>query len=107
MIKYEFKYGTKVTKSYFIDNKKINNYQILIFDNKIKIFEEKSNLLSRVKLIPKENKELLKNSKVLVQDINGNEISLILYNYKNDISFIKIVKEEKKDLSENKIMDNI
>ena len=81
MIKYEFKYGTKVTKSYFIDNKKINNYHILIFDNKIKIFEEKSNLLSRVKLIPKENKELLKNSKVLVQDINGNEISLILYNY--------------------------
>ena len=106
MIKYEFKYGTQVIKSYFIDYKKINNYHMLIFDNKIKIFEEKNNILSRIKLKPKENKELLKNSNVLVQDINGNELSLILYNYKNDISFIKIIKEEEKDVSENKIIDN-
>ena len=64
----------------------------------VKIFEEKNNILSRIKLKPKENKDLLKNSNVLVQDINGNEISLILYNYKNNISFIKIIKEEEKDL---------
>ena len=106
MIKYEFKYGTKVNKSYLIDYQKINNYHMLIFDNKIKLFEEKNNVLSRIKLKPKENKELLKNSNVLVQDINGNEISLILYNYKNDISFIKVIKEEEKDLPENKIIDN-
>ena len=106
MIKYQFKYGTKVTKSYFIDYKKINNYHMLIYDNKIRLFEEKNNVLSRIKLKPKENKKLLKNSNVLAQDINENEISLILYNYKNDISFVKIIKEEEKDLSENKLMDN-
>ena len=70
MIKYEFKYGTKVDKSYLIDYQKINNYHMLIFDNKIKLFEEKNNVLSRIKLKPKENKELLKNNQVITSHIH-------------------------------------
>ena len=111
MIKYEFKYGTNIKKSFFIDYKKINDFHLLFFDNKISFFEEKNNLLSRIKLKPKENKKFLTNSNIIIMNINyKKEISLIAYNYKNDISFINIIKEENENEnnSENKIIiDNI
>ena len=109
MIKYEFKNGTEKKKSYLIDYKKINNYHFLFFDNKVHLFEEKNNLLSKIKLIPKENKLYLKNSNVIIKNINDkNEISLIIYNYKNDLSFINIIKkEENSDLKNKIISDNI
>ena len=106
MIRFEFKYGTKIPKSFFIDYKKINKFHLLFFDNKVSIFEEKNDALSRIKLKSKENKKLLINSNAIIQNSNDKEISLIIYNYKNDISFIKLVKEEN-DSSENKIVENI
>ena len=112
MIKYEFKYGTKVKKSFFIDYKNVNDFHLLFFDNKISIFEEKNNVLSRVKLEPKENKKYLTNSNVIIMNINNKKvISLIVYNYKNDISFINIIKKEKEnnnvDLENKIIIDNV
>ena len=109
MIKYEFKYGINAKKSFFIDYKKINNFHLLFFDNKISIFEEKNNVLSRIKLIPKENKKYLTNSNAIIMNIkNKKEISLIVYNYKNDITFINIIKEKNDNNLENKnIIDNI
>ena len=112
MIKYEFKYGTKVKKSFFIDYKNVNDFHLLFFDNKISIFEEKNNVLSRVKLEPKENKKYLTNSNVIIMNINNKkDISLIVYNYKNDISFINIIKKEKEndnvDLENKIIIDNV
>ena len=108
--KFEFHYKTEKKKSFLIDYKIVNNYHFLFFDNKIKIFEEKANekdnVLSRFKLTPKENKQFLKNSNVLIQNIKKNEISLIIYNYKNDISFITLVKENNSNDSENK-PDNV
>jgi hypothetical protein len=80
----------------------------LFFDNKITIFEEKNETLSRIKLTPKENKKLLINKNAIFQDITpNNEISLILYNYKNDISFININKEEGSEENINKYKINI
>ena len=109
MIKYEFKYGTKIKKSFFIDYKKINNFHLLFFDNKVSFFEETNNVLSRIKLKPKENKKFLTNSNVIIMNINNKkDISLIVYNYKNDISFINIIKDENDNNLENKIIiDNI
>ena len=95
MIKFDFKYGTISKKSFFVDYKKANNYHLLFFDNKVSIFEEKNNVLSRIKLYPKENKKILTSCYPIIQNINNDkEISLILYNYKNDISFINIIKDE-------------
>lgn len=105
MFKFEFRYGTEIKKSFFIEYKKVKNFHFLFFDNKISIFEEKTNVLARLKLKPKENKILLTNSNAIIQDINDkNEISLIMYNYKNDISFINVFKENINPM-ENKILD--
>ena len=105
MFKFEFKYGTKVKKSYFIDYKKENNFHFLFFDNKVSIFDEKEKVLARLKLKPKDKKKLLTNSNAIIQNISDKrEISLIMYNYKNDISFITVSKEEI-DLTENKTFD--
>ena len=53
MIKFKFKYGQNINTSFFIDYQKIKNYHFIFFDNKISIFEEKKETLSRIKLIPK------------------------------------------------------
>ena len=53
MIKYDFKYGQNTKSSFFIDYQKIKNFHFLFFDNKISIFEEKNEILSRIKLSPK------------------------------------------------------
>ena len=105
MFKFEFKYGTKVKKSFFIDYKKENNFHFLFFDNKVSIFEEKDKVLARLKLKPKDRKILLTNSNAIIQNISDKkEISLIMYNYKNDISFINVSKEDY-DLTDNKIIE--
>ena len=98
MIKFKFKYGQNINTSFFIDYQKIKNYHFIFFDNKISIFEEKKETLSRIKLIPKEQKTFLKNTNAIFHSINnGNEISMILYNYKNDITFLKLKQEEKNE----------
>ena len=108
MIKFKFKYGQNVKSSFFIDYQKIKNYHFIFFDNKISIFEETKETLSRIKLIPKEQKKFLTNSNAIIQNINkDNEISMILYNYKNDITFIKLNQEEKKEDNLNKYKINI
>lgn len=101
-----FKYFTEKKKSFLIDYININNFHLLFFDNKVKLYEEKNTILSRIKLVPKENKKYLKNSNVIIQSINNKEISLILYTYKNDISFINIAKENNINDTENIINDN-
>ena len=108
MIKFKFKYGQNIKQSFFIDYQKINNYHFLFFDNKVSIFEEKNDILSRIKLTPKQSKKLLINSNVLFQSCDtSKEISLILYNYKNDITFITLKKvetiEENSGVNEYKI----
>ena len=108
MIKFKFKYGQNVKNSFFIDYQKIKNYHFIFFDNKISIFEETKETISRIKLIPKEQKKFLTNSNAIIQNINkDNEISMILYNYKNDITFIKLNQEEKKEDNLNKYKINI
>ena len=101
--KYEYKNGTNIKKSFFIDYKKVNDYHLIFFDNKIKIYEEKNNVLSKIKLNPKESKKLLTNSNAIIQQVENKQLSIILYNYKNDISFINITKEEE----ENNNLDNL
>ena len=108
MIKFKFKYGQNINTSFFIDYQKIKNYHFIFFDNKISIFEEKKETLSRIKLIPKEQKTFLKNTNAIFHSINnGNEISMILYNYKNDITFLKLKQEEKNEENVNKYNINI
>ena len=108
LISYKYKYGQNIKSSCFIDYQQIKNFHFLFFDNKITIFEEKNEILSRIKLTPKENKKLLTNKNAIFQDITpNNEISLILYNYKNDISFININKEEGSEENINKYKINI
>ena len=98
MMKFKFKYGQNSKSSFFIEYQKIKNYHFLFFDNKISIFEEKNEILSRIKLITKEQKKFLTNSNAIFQGINNNnEISMISYNYKNDMTFIKLNKEEKEE----------
>ena len=100
MIKFKFKYGPNLKHSCFIDYQRIKNYHFLFFDNKISLFEEKNDILSRIKLTPKINKKFLTNSNAIFQNLNPDkEIQLILYNYKNDISFITIKKEEQEEES--------
>ena len=84
MMKFKFKYGQNSKSSFFIEYQKIKNYHFLFFDNKISIFEEKNEILTRIKLITKEQKKFLTNSNAIFQGINNNnEISMISYNYKN------------------------
>ena len=104
--KYEYKHKANIKKSFFIDYQKTNDFHLLFFDNKIKIYEEKNDVLSKIKLIPKENKILLTNSNVIIQNVNKNELSFIFYNYKNDISFINLIKEENDDFENNIIIEN-
>ena len=106
MIKYKFKYGQNIKSSFFIDYQNIKNFHFLFFDNKISIFEENNDLLFRIKLTPKLSKKFLTNSNAIFQDIN-NEISLILYNYKNDITFITLNKEKEKEENKEKYNINI
>ena len=111
MIKYKFKYGQNIKNiknSFFIDYQKINNYHFLFFDNKISIFEEKEDILSRIKLVSKQDKKILTNSNAIFLDKKcDKEIELILYNYKNDISFINIKKEVQDEENINKYKINI
>ena len=109
MMKFKFKSGTEIKKSFFIDYQKINNYHFLFFDNKISMFEEKNEILSRIKLISKQDKKILKNSNAIFHIQNKEkEISIILYNYKNDISFVTLKKEEQNNKEEiNKYKINI
>ena len=108
MIKFKFKYGDNIKNSFFIDYQNINNYHFLFFDNKISIFEEKNEILSRIKLVPKPDKKILTNSNAIFHLQNTEkEISIILYNYKNDISFVTIKKEEQGEENVNKYKINI
>ena len=108
MIKFKFKYGPNIKNSFFIDYQNINNYHFLFFDNKISIFEEKNDILSRIKLVEKLDKKILTNSNAIFHLQNKEkEISIILYNYKNDISFVTLKKEEQDEDNVNKHKINI
>ena len=108
MIKFKFKYGANIKNSFFIDYQNISNYHFLFFDNKISIFEEKNEILSRIKLVPKPDKKILTNSNAIFHlQSKEKEISIILYNYKNDISFVTLKKEEQGEENVNKYNINI
>ena len=108
MIKFKFKYGQNIKNSFFIDYQKVNNFHFLFFDNKISIFEEKDDILSRIKLTSKQDKKVLTNANAIFQVQNQEkQIELILYNYKNDISFVNIKKEEQNEENLNKYKINI
>ena len=106
LMKFKFKHFNS-KKSFFIDYKIFKNFHFLFFDNKIILFEEKEEILSRIKFIPKENKKYLQNSYSIFRNNNSNnnnnEISIILSNYKNDISFINLTKDVPKEKEINDI----
>ena len=106
LIKYDLKYQKHSAIFHFIDYQNQGNKHFLFFDKKICFFEEKDEILSKMKFVPKENKKFLMNFNAIILSSEKNITKFIFYNIKNDLSFIHIVQnnldENKMDIDNNK-----